>query len=77
MSGLSYGTTDRELDSIFSRYGRLESCKVVLDPHTQRPKGMAYVKYEESECAEKAIRRKNHTHIRGRLVTVEKVQTLV
>jgi len=44
--GLSLYTTERELEKEFGRYGHLEKVQVVLDGHSRRIRGFAFIYYE-------------------------------
>ena len=44
--GLSLYTSERELESEFKKYGPLEKVQVVLDGHTGRSRGFAFVYFE-------------------------------
>ena len=44
--GLSLYTSERELESEFKKYGPLEKVQVVLDGHTGRSRGFAFIYFE-------------------------------
>ena len=44
--GLSLYTSERELESEFKKFGPLEKVQVVLDGHTGRSRGFAFIYYE-------------------------------
>ena len=44
--GLSLYTNERELEAEFKKFGPLEKVQVVLDGHTGRSRGFAFIYYE-------------------------------
>ena len=53
--GLSLYTTERELEKEFKKYGSLERVNVVLDGHSGRSRGFAFLYYESLEDATEVI----------------------
>ena len=54
-----FETTETELRDAFKKFGKIRSVKVVVDAHTQRPRGTAFVEFWAPESAEKAIEESN------------------
>ena len=54
MFGLSLYTTERELEKQFGSFGEIEKCQVVLDGHSGRSRGFAFVYFETVEQAAEA-----------------------
>ena len=54
MFGLSLYTTERELEKQFGGFGEIEKCQVVLDGHSGRSRGFAFVYFETVEQAAEA-----------------------
>ena len=52
--GLSLYTTERELEKQFGSFGQIEKCQVVLDGHSGRSRGFAFVYFETIEQASEA-----------------------
>ena len=46
ISGLSYGTTDADLNELFSEYGQISSAKIISDRETGRSRGFGFVEME-------------------------------
>jgi len=57
--GLSLYTTERELEKEFRKYGTLDKVNVVLDGHSGRSRGFAFIYYETLEDATEVIYRLN------------------
>nr|CRX79097.1 hypothetical protein ls5930a1_00129 [Leucosporidium scottii] len=69
VSGLSTRVDDRDLDEVFSKFGR-----VMRDPHTKDSRGFAFVTMETAEEADAAIVGLNATELMGRTMNVEKAR---
>ena len=54
--GLSLYTTERELEKEFGKFGPLERVQVVLDGHSGRSRGFAFVYFENIADAEEVLR---------------------
>ncbi|KAK4053610.1 hypothetical protein OIO90_003849 [Microbotryomycetes sp. JL221] len=74
VSGLSTRVEERDLEEIFSKYGRLEKVQVMRDPHTKDSRGFAFVTMENVEEAEAAIAGLNTTELMGRPMNIEKAR---
>jgi len=69
--GLSLYTTERELEKEFSKFGSLEKCQVVLDGHSGRSRGFAFVYYENIEDSTEARNEMNGIELDGRKIRVD------
>ncbi|XP_057824168.2 uncharacterized protein LOC131036329 [Cryptomeria japonica] len=56
IDGLHSTTTEETLYSIFSLYGELEECTVVMDDDLERSEGCAFVTYKHLDGAERALK---------------------
>jgi cold-inducible RNA-binding protein len=43
VGGLSYATTNKQLEELFSQYGTVDSAKIIIDKFTGRSKGFGFV----------------------------------
>lgn len=66
VSNLSYKRDRNGLKSIFSRYGKINSIKLIVEPETQQSRGMAFVQMGSVEEATKAIQGLTGAVIDGR-----------
>lgn len=48
-------TTKEQLEAIFSPYGEISECKLLVDPKTKEAKGVAFVHFKKPEAATAAI----------------------
>lgn len=54
--GLGWDTTSEILKSVFSQYGELEECTVIVDKGTGKSKGYGFVTFKHMEGAQKALK---------------------
>ena len=54
ISGLSYGTTDADLNELFSEYGEISSAKIISDRETGRSRGFGFVEMTNDTEGQKA-----------------------
>lgn len=74
VSGLSSRVEERDLEEVFGKFGRIQKCSVMRDPHTKDSRGFAFVTMEVPEEAETAIAQLNATELMGRTMNVEKAR---
>ena len=73
--GLSLYTTEKELEKQFGGFGHIEKCQVVLDGHSQRSRGFAFVYFETVEQAEEAKRAMDGQELDGRQVRLVRMRS--
>ena len=61
--GLSLYTTERELEKQFGSFGEIEKCQVVLDGHSGRSRGFAFVYFETIEQASEAKKVRSESRV--------------
>ena len=61
VGGLSYATTDKQLEDLFAAYGTVESARVIMDKFSGRSKGFGFVEMSSGAEAQKAIQALNGT----------------
>merc|ERR1712183_376041 len=59
------------LEKEFSKFGSLEKCQVVLDGHSGRSRGFAFVYYENIEDSTEARNEMNGIELDGRKIRVD------
>ncbi|XP_050713012.1 transformer-2 protein homolog alpha-like isoform X8 [Eriocheir sinensis] len=69
--GLSVYTTERQLHSIFDKFGPLEKVQVVLDSKTGKSRGFAFVYFESQKDASDAKDECTGMEIDGRRIRVD------
>lgn len=50
-----YTADEAQLRGIFSAYGDIEECAVIMDRDTGRPKGFGFITFASQQAAEKAL----------------------
>src|SRR5918996_6063133 len=74
IGGLSYGTTDKQLEDLFATHGTVESARVITDKFTGRSKGFGFVEMGSGAEAQTAIQALNGTDFDGRNITVNEAR---
>ncbi|XP_057824295.1 UBP1-associated protein 2B [Cryptomeria japonica] len=54
--GIGWDTTSEILKSVFSEYGELEECTVIMDKGTGKSKGYGFVTYKHMDAAQRAMK---------------------
>lgn len=67
--------TETELNAVFSEYGRLQSCNLVIDQETGQSKGFGFVEMPLVNEAKAAIAGLNGKEIFGTKIRVKKADT--
>lgn len=70
IGNLNYKTSAQNLKGIFSRYGKVSDVNLLKIPGTEKSKGIAFVKMQKKDQAQKAIDSLNATQLDGRTVKV-------
>ncbi len=74
MGNLSFDVTREELIEAFSAAGRVVDAKVPTDRETGRPRGFAFVEYENEEAARRSIEQLNGRDLKGRPLRVNEAE---
>lgn len=74
VASLSYETTDAQLESHFSNFGKVLSAKVIVDRTSGQGKGFGFVEMENAEIAKLAMNKLNGTQINGRSIIVKEAR---
>lgn len=74
VSGISLKTDDRDLEELFSKYGRVIKSQLMRDPHTREVRGFGFVTMETLEQAELAMSSLSGTEFLGKTLSVEKAR---
>ena len=70
ISGLSYNTTEADLNDLFAEYGEISSAKVIMDRETGRSRGFAFVEIPDDAAAQKAIDELNGAEFDNKTISV-------
>jgi RNA recognition motif-containing protein len=71
---MSFDATQNELESLFSQVGVVSEVFVPTDRATGRPRGFAFVQFEDADQAAEAIKRFDGYELRGRNLRVNEAE---
>jgi len=74
VGNLPYNTTEAELREHFSAVGPLTYIHLPTDRETGRPRGFAFVEFNDRAHAEEAVRRFNNQLFKGRPIAVNEAR---
>jgi RNA recognition motif-containing protein len=74
VGNLSYGVTDRDLETMFAAHGTVQSAQVIIDRDSGRSKGFGFVEMGNDQEAQAAIAGLNGTDKDGRALTVNEAR---
>lgn len=70
IGNLKYDRDERDIKELFSEFGSVKSVDIVLDPETEKSKGIAFVKMFDNKEAQTAIKALNGAIFDGRTLKV-------
>ena len=70
VGNLAFSTTEEQLYTAFSEIGRIIKVRMVSDLETGKPRGFAFIEFEDPQAALSAIRNMNEYEINGRRIRV-------
>lgn len=70
VGNLNFNTTEEQLHQAFSEIGRVIKVRLVTDMETGKPRGFAFVEFEDPQAALSAIRNMNDYELNGRRIRV-------
>lgn len=74
VTGIHPKLTEAEVSKMFEKYGDVEKCQIMRDPHTKESRGFGFVKMVTSEQAEAAREGLQGETIEGRTLSIEKAR---
>jgi RNA recognition motif-containing protein len=74
VGNLSFGTTEDDLQQLFSQVGTVDSTTMVTDRDTGRSRGFAFVEMSSKSEGESAIAKFNGAELDGRSLTVNEAK---
>jgi len=74
IGNLPYSATNESLTDEFSKFGTVESVKIITDRDTGRSKGFGFVEMATDEEAQSAIEKLNGVEFEGRQITVNEAK---
>ncbi len=70
VGNLSYQTMEQDLQDYFSAAGNVSSVSVMMDKFTGKSRGFAFIEFNSSDEANKAVEMFNGKELQGRPLTV-------
>ena len=70
VGNLSYQTMEQDLQDYFSAAGNVSSVNVMMDKFTGKSRGFAFIEFNSSDEANKAVEMFNGKELQGRPLTV-------
>ncbi|MBF0298263.1 MAG: RNA-binding protein [Oligoflexia bacterium] len=74
VGNLSFSVNDDTLITLFSKFGTVDSAKVIMDRDTNRSKGFGFIEMSSPAEAQKAIESLNGNEVEGRAITVNEAR---
>ena len=74
MTGIHPKFTEPEIKRIFEKYGEVEKCQIMRDPHTKESRGFGFVKMHLSGQADAAKEGLQGEEFEGRTFSIEKAR---
>ncbi|KAI0396188.1 RNA-binding domain-containing protein [Xylariaceae sp. FL0594] len=74
VTGIHPRLTEAEVTRLFEKYGEVEKCQIMRDPHTKESRGFGFVKMVTSEQADAAKDGLQNEEIEGRTLSIEKAR---
>ncbi|KAK1968253.1 RNA-binding domain-containing protein [Colletotrichum sublineola] len=74
VTGIHPRLTEQEVTRMFEKYGDVEKCQIMRDPHTKESRGFGFVKMVTSDQADAAKEGLQGEQIEGRTLSIEKAR---
>ncbi|KAI5854522.1 RNA-binding domain-containing protein [Durotheca rogersii] len=74
VTGIHPRLTEVEVTRLFEKYGEVEKCQIMKDPHTKESRGFGFVKMVTSEQADAAKDGLQGEDVEGRTLSIEKAR---
>jgi transformer-2 protein len=74
VTGIHPKLSEGEVTRLFEKYGEVEKCQIMKDPHTKESRGFGFVKMVTSDQADAAKDGLQNEVIEGRTLSIEKAR---
>ncbi|KJF61024.1 transformer-SR ribonucleoprotein, variant [Coccidioides immitis RS] len=74
VTGIHPRLTEADVSRLFEKYGDVQNCSIMLDPHTKESRGFGFVNMATSDQAEAAKEGLQGESIEGRTLSIEKAR---
>ena len=72
--GLSAETNEEDLQKAFTKFGKVESVKIIIDHYTNKSKGYGFIEIPDAKEAKAAIEGLNDSELNGVKITVSEAR---
>ena len=76
VGNLPFSATNESLSEMFSKFGSVDSSKIITDRDTGRSKGFGFVEMSQNDEADAAIEKLNGADFGGRSLTVNEARPM-
>jgi RNA recognition motif-containing protein len=70
VGSLDWGTTEEELQQLFTQFGEIEEAIIIKDKFSGKSKGFGFVTFKNDEDAQKAVEALDGSEQKGRKIVV-------
>jgi RNA recognition motif-containing protein len=70
VGNLPFSVDNARLEQEFSKFGSVESAKIIMDRNSGRSRGYGFVEFSEESSASEAVAKMNEQEMDGRKLTV-------
>lgn len=74
VTGIHPRLTESDISRLFEKYGDVDNCSIMLDPHTKESRGFGFVNMVTAEQADAAKEGLQGEVIEGRTLSIEKAR---
>jgi RNA recognition motif-containing protein len=74
VTGIHPRLSEDEVTRLFSKYGNVEKCQIMRDPHTKESRGFGFVNFMTSDEADAARDGLQGKELEGRTLSIEKAR---
>lgn len=74
VTGLSRSVSEAELEELFAKYGQVEKCQIMVDPHSRESRGFGFVNMVDNSSADTALSGLSGHVLAGKTLSIEKAK---
>ena len=74
MAGLSFASSEREVEDKFGKFGKVENVRIVRNPQTGDSRGFGFLKMATDDDVDEIIKHLHEQEWNGRILLVERAR---